>query len=55
MEFEEDSRWYQNIVFIDILIIFGTFAFLAISALIIYFLYPPIMTSINAVPMTVTG
>jgi len=43
MVFEENSNWYQNIVLIDIIIILGTFAFLALSAVIIYFGVPRIM------------
>jgi hypothetical protein len=51
--FEENPKWYQNIVLIDIIIIIGTFAFLAISAVIIYFGYPQVMMAINAEPMVV--
>lgn len=43
MEFEENSKWYQNIVLIDIIIILGTFVFLALAAAIIYFGFPQIM------------
>ncbi len=52
MVFEEESRWYQNIILIDILIIFGTFAFLAISAIIIFFVFPIVVTSINSVQIS---
>lgn len=47
MEFEENTKWYQNIIFIDFLIICGTFAFLAIAAVIIYYGYPQVLIAIS--------
>jgi hypothetical protein len=42
-EGEEDSPWYNNIVFIDLIIFIGSFLFLAIAAGIMYICYPPVM------------
>lgn len=42
-ENEEDSKWYDNIFLIDILIFIFSFAFLAIGGLIMYICYPPVL------------
>ena len=40
---EEDSKWYNNIFIIDILIFIFSFVFLALGVLIMYFCYPPVL------------
>jgi hypothetical protein len=42
-EEEDESKWYDNIIFIDIVIFLGSFLFLAIAAGIGYVCYPPVM------------
>jgi hypothetical protein len=42
-EDEEDSKWYNNIVFIDLIIFLGSFLFLAIAGLVFYVCYPPVL------------
>ena len=42
-ESEEESKWYDNIFLIDILIFVFSFAFLAIAGLVMYVCYPPVM------------
>ncbi len=42
-EDEDNSKWYNNIVLIDLLIFLGSFIFLAIAGLIFYITYPPVL------------
>ena len=42
-EDEKNAHWYDNIIFIDIVIFLGSFLFLAIAAGIGYVCYPPVM------------
>jgi len=40
---EEEKKWYNNIFIIDLLIIIFSFVFLALSGLILYICYPPVL------------
>ena len=42
-EEEDDSKWYDNIIFIDFIIFLGSFLFLAIAGGVMYVCYPPVM------------
>lgn len=40
---DDDEKWYDNILIIDLIVFLGAFLFLAIAAGIFYVLYPPVM------------
>jgi hypothetical protein len=40
---EEESKWYNNIFIIDLLIFIFSFVFLAFAGLILYICYPPVL------------
>jgi hypothetical protein len=42
-ENEEESKWYNNIFIIDILIFIFSFVFLALGCLVMYICYPPVL------------
>jgi len=42
-EDEKNKHWYDNIIFIDLVIFLGSFLFLAIAGGIMYVCYPLVM------------
>jgi hypothetical protein len=40
---EDEGKWYDNIVILDLLIFVFSFAFLAIAGLVFYVCYPPVI------------
>jgi hypothetical protein len=42
-EDEEESKWYNNIFVIDLIVILLSFLFLGLAGLIMYVCYPPVL------------
>jgi len=40
---EDEGKWYDNIVILDLLIFVFSFLFLAIAGLVVYVCYPPVI------------
>jgi hypothetical protein len=45
MASKKRDKWYDNVFLLDLLIILGSFLFLAIAALVFYYTYPVVMAT----------